>query len=136
MSGQYGPSAASCGPLSTTSLATTRIMTGVITVAGSPQDRTAAQPTSAGRVRAVPARRLYPAGRARHRSLDAVELVVDILLGGVLVAAGGVSLGRSGLAACRNRVTHAPPSARFAAAARPPCASAVARTMARPSPAP
>ena len=74
-----------------------REVTGVITVAGSPQDRTAAQPTAAGRVRAVPARRLHPAGRAPLRSLDAVELVVDVLPGGVLVAAGGVGLGRGGL---------------------------------------
>src|SRR5580693_2579421 len=72
-------------------------MTGVITVAGSPQDRTAAQPTAAGRARAVPARRLHPAGRAPLRSLDAVELVVDVLPEGVLVAAGGVGLGRGGL---------------------------------------
>ena len=75
------------------------LMTDVITAAGSPRDRTAAQPASAGRARAVPARRLHPAGRARPRSLDAVELVVDILPGRILVAAGAVGLGRGGLAA-------------------------------------
>jgi hypothetical protein len=49
------------------------LTTDVITAAGSPKDRTAAQPASAGHASAVPARRLHPAGRARPRSLDAVE---------------------------------------------------------------